>query len=114
MCFLFVACQILFRCLMFVKLNGIKIFNRMSVTLPNSEDMSMLKSNSKVNCEKSSLKENHYMHNAKMKPMLSFSVQLYEDDLSRINVKNLVRFCNEELIYYVLYILVIGLNSILL
>lgn len=105
------------RCLMFVKLNGIKIFNRLSLVATNGNSTSTSttnqiiinapttlpmstcpptintrKTNTNYNddygCDMANNKTNKYK-----RLIISSTLQLHEDDLSRIDVKSLVRVC---------------------
>lgn len=95
------ACHLLFlRCLMHVKLNVIKLFNRMSLTTNQNEMMSPDTSDSS-NLSSFDVKANNIRNSLSETPaasprnnqkfIISSNYPIHEDDLSRIDVKSLVR-----------------------
>lgn len=91
------ACHLLIlRCLMHVKLNVIKLFNRLSLTANQNGTDEFSDDNGLVD-----VKANNFRNTADASPtasprnnqkfIISSNYQLHEDDLSRIDVKSLVR-----------------------
>lgn len=92
------ACHLLFlRCLMHVKLNVIKLFNRLSLTANQNgathdesfHNSDFIEEVMKVAAEQSPTAVPFPRQNQKF--IVSSNFQLHEDDLSRIDVKSLVR-----------------------